>query len=67
VCLRCLEKDPARRFPGAGELDFALAGCGCAGAWTARRAADWWREHAAECDRLTQAPGRQRGDDDIAD
>jgi serine/threonine-protein kinase len=44
VVLRCLEKDPARRFADAGELDRALAGCACAGGWTSETAAGWWRE-----------------------
>jgi eukaryotic-like serine/threonine-protein kinase len=34
VVLRCLEKDPARRFQDAGEMERALAGCACAGNWT---------------------------------
>ena len=29
VVLRCLEKDPGRRFPDAGSLERALAGCAC--------------------------------------
>ena len=29
VVLRCLEKDPARRFPSAEALEQALAGCAC--------------------------------------
>jgi hypothetical protein len=28
VVLRCLEKDPRRRFAEVGSLDEALAGCG---------------------------------------
>jgi serine/threonine-protein kinase len=43
VVLRCLEKDPARRFPDAESLDQALAGCGCAGQWSRERAAAWWQ------------------------
>jgi serine/threonine-protein kinase len=42
VVLRCLEKDPARRFPDARQLDQALAGCQAAGQWTEERAAAWW-------------------------
>jgi tRNA A-37 threonylcarbamoyl transferase component Bud32 len=30
VVLRCLEKDPAKRFPDADSLERALAGCACA-------------------------------------
>jgi serine/threonine-protein kinase len=42
VVLRCLEKDPARRFPCARSLDTALAGCQAAGLWTEERAVAWW-------------------------
>src|SRR5262249_32822837 len=40
VVLRCLEKEPARRFQGADELGQALARCDCAGGWTPQRAAE---------------------------
>jgi serine/threonine-protein kinase len=43
VVLRCLEKDPARRFPNADSLDQALAECAAAGRWTQASAAAWWR------------------------
>ena len=46
VVLRCLEKDPDRRFANAESLEKALAGCACAGAWTGEMAAEWWRTHA---------------------
>jgi serine/threonine-protein kinase len=46
VVLRCLEKDPARRFPTAESLEQALAQCRCAGEWTRKQAADWWRNRA---------------------
>jgi serine/threonine-protein kinase len=45
VLLRCLEKDPAKRFQDVEELDEALAGCASAGQWTRQDAASWWREH----------------------
>ncbi len=38
VIVRCLEKDPAARYPDAAALDAALAGCACAGGWTEGRA-----------------------------
>jgi serine/threonine-protein kinase len=47
VVLRCLEKDPARRYRGADELAQALGRCRCAGQWTPEQAAGWWREDAA--------------------
>jgi serine/threonine-protein kinase len=43
VLLRCLEKDPAKRFQSAEELDEALAACGCSGQWVRVEAATWWR------------------------
>jgi serine/threonine-protein kinase len=45
VVLRCLEKDPARRFADAHELDRALAACRDAGAWTEDDAVAWWNQH----------------------
>src|SRR5262249_3812523 len=45
--LRCLEKDPARRFADANSLDCALSQCQCASLWTRERAADWWQGLAA--------------------
>jgi serine/threonine-protein kinase len=50
VVLRCLEKDPARRFPDARSLDMALAGCHAAGLWTEERAAAWWHGQTASAD-----------------
>jgi serine/threonine-protein kinase len=47
VVLRCLEKDPARRFQSADELEQALASCGCADEWRREHAAPWWRQYAA--------------------
>ena len=44
VLLRCLEKDPDRRYQDATSLDKALAECACAGQWTLERAEDWWRQ-----------------------
>jgi serine/threonine-protein kinase len=48
VVARCLAKDPADRFPTAGALERALAGCGCARDWTAERAAAWWARLRAD-------------------
>ncbi len=48
VVLRCLAKRPADRYPDAESLDQALASCADAGAWSADRAAQWWREHPHE-------------------
>jgi serine/threonine-protein kinase len=46
VILRCLEKDPAQRFPDAAELEQALAHCHCAASWTPADAARWWEHHS---------------------
>jgi serine/threonine-protein kinase len=45
VVLRCLEKDPAGRYPDAHSLEQALAACESADEWTDEQAAHWWREH----------------------
>jgi eukaryotic-like serine/threonine-protein kinase len=45
VVLRCLEKDPSRRFPDAHSLEQALAACAAADQWTEEQAALWWHEH----------------------
>jgi serine/threonine-protein kinase len=45
VILRCLEKDPDRRYQDAGSVDKALAACSNAGQWTLEKAEDWWRQH----------------------
>jgi serine/threonine-protein kinase len=45
VILRCLEKDPDRRYPDAAMLERALAACQVAGEWTAERAEEWWRRN----------------------
>lgn len=42
VIERCLAKEPGERFPSVADLDRALAGCGCAGDWSAEAAAKWW-------------------------
>jgi serine/threonine-protein kinase len=45
VILRCLEKDPDRRYQDAASVDKALAACASAGQWTLEKAEDWWRQH----------------------
>ena len=45
VILRCLEKDPDRRFQDALTLDKALAACERGNPWTPERAEEWWRQH----------------------
>jgi serine/threonine-protein kinase len=53
VVMRCLEKDPTKRFPDAASLESALAGCGCAAGWTVAQASDWWHSQG-----LTGPPAR---------
>ncbi|MGD9905086.1 MAG: serine/threonine-protein kinase [Vicinamibacterales bacterium] len=55
VIMRCLERDPARRFATAAELDLALAGCADAGGWSDEDAARWWRAHPIAGDALEAA------------
>ena len=45
VILRCLEKDPARRFSDAASLEKALSECECASRWTRAEKELWWQEH----------------------
>ncbi len=45
VILRCLEKEPERRYQDVVTLDRDLAACECAGRWTPERAEDWWRQN----------------------
>jgi serine/threonine-protein kinase len=55
VVLRCLEKDPARRFADVNNLHEALAACACAGQWTAGLAAQWWQAHGGHGDTSAEA------------
>lgn len=42
VVLRCLEKEPARRYQSAEEVEQALARCDCSSQWTGENARTWW-------------------------
>jgi serine/threonine-protein kinase len=48
VMRRCLEKDPAKRWPDAASLEKALAACACADEWTEECAEGWWRGQSSE-------------------
>jgi serine/threonine-protein kinase len=45
VVLRCLEKEPDKRFPDANSLEKALAACSDADQWTEEDAQQWWVDH----------------------
>jgi serine/threonine-protein kinase len=47
VVMKCLEKEPERRFPDVSALDDALAGCQPDSPWTQQQAADWRQHHEA--------------------
>jgi serine/threonine-protein kinase len=46
VVLRCLEKEPGKRFGDADSLEKALAACGTAADWTEEDARAWWLAQA---------------------
>ena len=45
IIMKCLEKDPADRFHGAGEMAAALREVPLAEPWDVRRADEWWDLH----------------------
>ncbi len=45
IVLRCLEKDPSRRFSDAHSVERALASCLDADQWSEEQAELWWHEH----------------------
>jgi serine/threonine-protein kinase len=61
VILRCLEKDPNRRYQDAASLDKALAACACAGRWTPEKAEDWWRRQDDSPIRASSPEALERG------
>jgi serine/threonine-protein kinase len=52
IVLRCLAKDPAERFPDAEALEAALAACRCAGQWSGKDAAAWWRSRMGQSEKV---------------
>jgi CHASE1-domain containing sensor protein len=44
IIMRCLEKDPARRFPNASALLVALRELGDVATWSDEQARDWWEK-----------------------
>jgi len=45
VILRCLEKDPNRRYRDALALEQAFAACETNSPWTPEKAEEWWQRH----------------------
>jgi eukaryotic-like serine/threonine-protein kinase len=43
VVMRCLEKEPGRRFQDADGLEQALSECGVSDLWTRQAAERWWK------------------------
>lgn len=59
VILRCLEKDPAKRYQTVSEFEEALARCQCADEWNSQQAESWWQSRSMKTvapreDRMTQ-------------
>jgi hypothetical protein len=50
VVLRCLEKEPARRYANAEALAHALDACESVDDWSDDLAAAWWKLHKTEAD-----------------
>lgn len=48
VILRCLEKQPAQRYPDAATLGEHLSRCAGSSNWTDRQAEEWWRQRHPE-------------------
>lgn len=48
IVLRCLEKEPAKRFADISGVEEALANCGCRDTWSSAKASDWWRTSSPE-------------------
>jgi eukaryotic-like serine/threonine-protein kinase len=57
IVMRCLEKEPNRRYQSAADLAAALRACAAADDWTLPRARAWWdRERANVHSRLGHEP-----------
>src|SRR5262249_47295970 len=48
VVMRCLQKEPAKRFQDIDSFAMALVRCQCAARWPSDGAAGWWREHGGQ-------------------
>jgi serine/threonine-protein kinase len=54
LLLQCLQKDPAKRPPGAHELMCQLEACADFGGWTGDEAREWWSQHGPQ---VAETPG----------
>ena len=64
VVLRCLEKEPSKRYANADALAHALDACESIDDWSADLAASWWQLHRVEADEARpkiSRPGRLPG------
>jgi serine/threonine-protein kinase len=61
VVLRSMAKERNARYQTAEDLESALAGCQCAGAWTQDHAAAWWQKTTAEKDPSPASPSVDDG------
>src|SRR5262249_14114787 len=59
IVLRCLEKDPDKRFADVHSLERALAGSSCARQWDEDQAAEWWQAQAVKDTTVIGAPDGQ--------
>jgi serine/threonine-protein kinase len=62
IVLRCLEKDPQRRFPGAAALLAELEALTDAGSWSQQNARAWWRARGDALVRALRAEQAARAD-----
>jgi serine/threonine-protein kinase len=62
VILKCLEKDPGRRFANITAVENALAACKCANQWSRETAEEWWRTHEKEDDKGTEVEESPEGE-----
>jgi serine/threonine-protein kinase len=60
VVLRCLEKEPNRRYQDAATLEKALAACEIVSPWTPERAEEWWQRQGQGTSSPPSAPPEPR-------
>lgn len=55
IVLRCLEKDPTKRFPDVIALQQALDACSIASQWNSQQAAMWWHQQMSPAEPVPAA------------